>query len=342
MTPSARPPRRLFTLAPSRRRWRPWWPWVATPRVARRAPPRARPSGRAAPPAYARVSGAVMADRSGGDARGRHQLAGVPADRGDPRQARAGQADASAEQQVRGARPHQRPGVPPQPLPGRAGRLGAPAPDPRRGVRRHDVPVPPRAAPTRLRGAVPAADAAGTARQRRLPAGPVQPADHARRRALVARRLDRRRGLLAAGVAAHGPGPTVPWSRGCCAATGRPGVRVGFYSTPYMWGQILGAARYGLPEWRSAGPTSRPPPGSGARAAPSRAVPPCWRSGGCRARTSTSPAPAAPRPARCGAGSTAGDPAPLSPSAGDRRDPCGPRWRAAARRRTSSPRRARR
>ncbi len=32
---------------------------------------------------------------------------------------------------------------------------------------------------------------------------------------------------------------------------------VGFYSTPYVWGQILGDARYGLPEWRSAGETSR-------------------------------------------------------------------------------------
>jgi hypothetical protein len=35
------------------------------------------------------------------------------------------------------------------------------------------------------------------------------------------------------------------------------GVRVGFYSTPYMWGQILGGARYGLPEWRSVGQTTR-------------------------------------------------------------------------------------
>ena len=34
------------------------------------------------------------------------------------------------------------------------------------------------------------------------------------------------------------------------------GLRVGFYSTPYVWEQILGGARYGLPEWRSAGETS--------------------------------------------------------------------------------------
>lgn len=34
------------------------------------------------------------------------------------------------------------------------------------------------------------------------------------------------------------------------------GRRVGFYSTAYLWHQILGNARYGLPEWRTAGQTS--------------------------------------------------------------------------------------
>ena len=31
------------------------------------------------------------------------------------------------------------------------------------------------------------------------------------------------------------------------------GYRVGFYSIPEMWSKILGTARYGLPEWRTAG-----------------------------------------------------------------------------------------
>jgi hypothetical protein len=35
------------------------------------------------------------------------------------------------------------------------------------------------------------------------------------------------------------------------------GLLVGFYSTPSIWGEILGDAAYGLPEWRSAGGTSR-------------------------------------------------------------------------------------
>jgi hypothetical protein len=35
------------------------------------------------------------------------------------------------------------------------------------------------------------------------------------------------------------------------------GLLVGFYSTPSIWGEILGDASYGLPEWRSAGETSQ-------------------------------------------------------------------------------------
>jgi hypothetical protein len=35
------------------------------------------------------------------------------------------------------------------------------------------------------------------------------------------------------------------------------GLLVGFYSTPSIWAEILGDAAYGLPEWRSAGGTSR-------------------------------------------------------------------------------------
>lgn len=32
------------------------------------------------------------------------------------------------------------------------------------------------------------------------------------------------------------------------------GLRVGVYSTPYLWNGVVGSARYGLPEWRTAGP----------------------------------------------------------------------------------------
>lgn len=34
-------------------------------------------------------------------------------------------------------------------------------------------------------------------------------------------------------------------------------VDVGFYSVATLWRQIMGTTRYGLPEWRSAGPTTR-------------------------------------------------------------------------------------
>ena len=35
------------------------------------------------------------------------------------------------------------------------------------------------------------------------------------------------------------------------------GYRVGVYSTPYLWEQIVGDLELGVPEWRAAGPTSR-------------------------------------------------------------------------------------
>jgi hypothetical protein len=35
------------------------------------------------------------------------------------------------------------------------------------------------------------------------------------------------------------------------------GYKVGFYSAASMWSTILGATRYGLPEWRTAGPRSQ-------------------------------------------------------------------------------------
>jgi peptidoglycan hydrolase-like protein with peptidoglycan-binding domain len=35
------------------------------------------------------------------------------------------------------------------------------------------------------------------------------------------------------------------------------GYKVGFYSTTSLWAQILGATRYGLPEWRTAGPRTQ-------------------------------------------------------------------------------------
>jgi len=35
------------------------------------------------------------------------------------------------------------------------------------------------------------------------------------------------------------------------------GLRVGVYSTPYLWNTVVGTTRYGLPEWRTAGPRSK-------------------------------------------------------------------------------------
>src|SRR5919107_1332393 len=37
----------------------------------------------------------------------------------------------------------------------------------------------------------------------------------------------------------------------------RAGLRVGFYSTPGMWRDIVGTVEYGLPEWRTAGLSTR-------------------------------------------------------------------------------------
>ena len=58
-----------------------------------------------------------------------------------------------------------------------------------------------------------------------------------------------------------------PWSRsrranravleGALAAYRAAGLRVGLYSTPHLWREIVGDARYGLPEWRTAGLSPR-------------------------------------------------------------------------------------
>ena len=61
--------------------------------------------------------------------------------------------------------------------------------------------------------------------------------------------------------------PPAPWSRsraanravlaGAVAAYRRAGLRVGFYSTPTMWRDIVGRVRYRFPEWRTAGLSTR-------------------------------------------------------------------------------------
>ena len=44
---------------------------------------------------------------------------------------------------------------------------------------------------------------------------------------------------------------------GAVAAYREAGLRVGFYSTPNMWRDIVGSVRYRLPEWRTAGLSTR-------------------------------------------------------------------------------------
>ena len=61
--------------------------------------------------------------------------------------------------------------------------------------------------------------------------------------------------------------PPAPWSGrvranravldGAIAAYRDAGLRVGFYSTPSMWRSIVGPVRYGFPEWRTAGLSTR-------------------------------------------------------------------------------------
>jgi hypothetical protein len=61
--------------------------------------------------------------------------------------------------------------------------------------------------------------------------------------------------------------PPAPWSadvranravvEGALAAYRRAGLRVGVYSTPYLWRSVVGDVRYGLPEWRPAGQRTR-------------------------------------------------------------------------------------
>lgn len=61
------------------------------------------------------------------------------------------------------------------------------------------------------------------------------------------------------------PYPVFPWSkdvkanemvvRGALRGYQEGGFRVGFYSTPNLWKQVVGSLRFGLPEWRAAGLT---------------------------------------------------------------------------------------
>ena len=61
--------------------------------------------------------------------------------------------------------------------------------------------------------------------------------------------------------------PPSPWTArprlnkpvvdGVVAAYRDAGLQVGFYSVATLWRQIMGRTRYGLPEWRSAGPTNQ-------------------------------------------------------------------------------------
>ncbi|RYU10820.1 hypothetical protein [Nocardioides iriomotensis] len=61
--------------------------------------------------------------------------------------------------------------------------------------------------------------------------------------------------------------PPAPWTArprlnkpvvdGVLRAYRDAGLRVGFYSVATLWRQIMGGTRYGLPEWRSAGPTNQ-------------------------------------------------------------------------------------
>jgi hypothetical protein len=60
--------------------------------------------------------------------------------------------------------------------------------------------------------------------------------------------------------------PPAPWSadvaanrvvlEGSMAAYRQAGLRLGVYSTPYLWRTVVGDVDYGLPEWRAAGATS--------------------------------------------------------------------------------------
>ncbi|MDQ5841802.1 MAG: hypothetical protein M3537_11850, partial [Chloroflexota bacterium] len=63
------------------------------------------------------------------------------------------------------------------------------------------------------------------------------------------------------------PYPVAPWSAskagnkavvdGALRGYRAAGFKVGLYSTVGAWPQVLGSARYGLPEWRTAGPRAK-------------------------------------------------------------------------------------
>jgi hypothetical protein len=55
----------------------------------------------------------------------------------------------------------------------------------------------------------------------------------------------------------HRPGRNKAVVDGALAAYRAAGLRVGIYSVRSLWSQVLPGVRYGLPEWRSAGPRGR-------------------------------------------------------------------------------------
>ena len=138
----------------------------------------------------------------------------------------------------------QRTGVPPEPVPGGAGRVRPPAAPLDRGVRRRDLPDPRAARGVRR---------PGIARAQRL-----------RRTRDGAGRAERRRpcersgsprpscGSTSSRSARRRPGPSGCRPTGRCSTarsrpTGTPGSRVGFYSTPSMWRDIVGTGPLRLP-----------------------------------------------------------------------------------------------
>jgi len=255
VAPVARPSRPLFTLVAVAAALA---VLVALGRYAPGGTP-GSPAGpavrRAAPPAYARVSGAVMDDRSGGDAGADiswpecRRTEGIPGKRGQgkpmpPRNSRfvvlgltngpAFHPNPCLAGQVAWVRRHRIPAaayaVTTYPFPRELHRLGSAGPFPRRTLPGRLANVGYQQARSNLR----TMRAAGLS-------SPVVWIDVEDSSLRVWPRRPRTNRAVVTGLL-----------RGYREA----GRRVGFYSTPYMWGQILGAARYGLPEWRSAGPTS--------------------------------------------------------------------------------------
>ena len=188
---------------------------------------------------------------------------------GIPSRPHAGQADAAAVGALRGDRADQRPGVPPEPVPGRAGRLRPVAAPVGRGVRRGDLPDP------RQRGATAARPHGGRERGRLRNRRAQARQNVAAMRAVGLRLADRvgrrRAGQPAGALVAPACGQPGGARRG---ARGLPAARVcGSGSTPprRCGAASSGRSATGFPEWRTAGlchPVARR-----WRAAPARLVP---------------------------------------------------------------------